>query len=362
MKWKDRITRFTENWFAKVMSFALALLLSQFYRGSLLKQETFMVPLAIQNQGALVPAENYPKKIKVSLWGDKNVIESIKEDEIAAFIDLSDVKSEGDYQLPIQVQVNGTVVTIDPFEATVEPDHVSLKLEKSMTKKVPIVLSLKGIPTDGYEVYETIIEPAMLEIDGPESVISKIDNLVTDPLLIDDRTTGFSGTVPLVIEDPLVTVRGTRQIQYSVKIHEVIAVKRIKKASIAVKNVSPAFTVTVEPPEGSVEIRGKKKIVESWKAPDDLLTVSADAITGPGIYILQVEPNLALEDDTAMKVMQYEPRSAKLTVELKPKPEEVKSVDRHEESHDTFRPDPYHDTDGEDSQGEDSEKERQQHL
>ena len=340
MKWKDRITRLTENWFAKVMSFALALLLSQFYRGSLLKQETFMVPLTVQNQGALVPAESYPKKIKVSLWGDKNIIESIKEDEITAFIDLSVIKSEGAYQLPIQVQVNGTVVTIDPFEATVEPDRLSLKLEKSMTKQVPIVLSLKGIPADGYEVNETIIEPASVEIDGPETLISKIDNLVTDSLLIDDRTTGFSGTVSLLTENPLVTVQGTRQIQYSVKIHEVIAVKRIKKAGITVKNVSPAFTVTVEPSEGSVEIQGKKKIVESWNAPDELLTVSADAITEPGIYILQVEPNLAPDDETAMKVTQYEPRSAKLTVE-------EKEAERHEEGHDTFRPDPYHDNDGE---------------
>lgn len=345
MKWKDRIARLTENWFAKVMSFALALLLSQFYRGSLLKEETFAVPLTVQNRGTLIPAEDYPKKIKVSLWGDKNVIESIKEDEVTAFIDLSDIKSEGAYQLPIQVRVNGTVVTIDPFQVTAEPDRLSLKLEKSMTKKVPIVLSLKGIPADGYEVYETIIEPATAEIDGPETVIGKIDNLVTDSLLIDDRTTGFSGTVSLLAENPLVTVQGTRQIQYSVKIHEVIAVKRIKKTGIAVKNVSPAFTVTVEPSEGSVEIQGKKKIVESWKAPDELLTVSADAITEPGIYILQVESNLSPEDEAEMKVTQYEPRSAKLTVE-------EKGAERHGEGHDTFRPDPYHDTDGEDYEGE----------
>lgn len=345
MKWKGKITQLTDNWFAKVMSFALALLLSQFYRGSLLKQETFMVPLTIQKQGALVPAENYPRKIKVSLWGDRNVIESIKEDEIAAFIDLSDIKSDGVYQFPIQVQVNGTAVTVEPFEVTVEPDRLSLKLEKSMAKKVPIVLSLKGIPADGYEVYETTIEPATAEIDGPETLINKIDSLVTDSLLIDNRTTGFSGTVSLLTENPLVTVQGTRQIQYSVKIHEVVAVKRIKKAGIAVKNVSPAFTVTVEPSEGSVEIQGKKKIIESWKVPDELLTVSADAITEPGIYILQVKPNLALEDETAMQVTQYEPRSAKLTVE-------VKEAERNEEGHDTFRPDPYHDTDGEDYGGD----------
>ena len=81
--------------------------------------------------------------------------------------------------------------------------------------------------------------------------------------------------------------------------------------------------------------------MESWKVSDELLTVSADAIIEPGIYILQVEPNLSPKDETAMKVTQYEPRSVKLTVEIKP--EETKSV----EGHDTFRPDPYHDNDGE---------------
>ena len=63
MKIKKILDRLTENWLAKVISFALAIVLVQLYKGSLLEKKYFYIPLVIENSGDLVPAVNIPRLV-----------------------------------------------------------------------------------------------------------------------------------------------------------------------------------------------------------------------------------------------------------------------------------------------------------
>lgn len=73
------MARFSKNWLVKIVCLAFAVFLSQFYRGTLQDTRYMFVPLVLQNDGPLAPAEQYPGKIKVSVWGDANSIGSIGE-------------------------------------------------------------------------------------------------------------------------------------------------------------------------------------------------------------------------------------------------------------------------------------------
>jgi len=178
MNIKQILLRLTENWPAKIICLVFAVFLSEFYRGTLLDKRYLIVPLTIENNGLLTPAEQYPAKIKVSIWGDAIGIGSIDENDIIAFINISDFKTEGTYRIPIKTRLAGTVTPLGNMEISTEPAILTLRLATSIRKQVPVTLSLKGIPADGYEVTESSLEPAAVEIEGPAELVEKINELV----------------------------------------------------------------------------------------------------------------------------------------------------------------------------------------
>ena len=95
MNIKQILLRLTENWPVKIICLVFAVFLSEFYRGTLLDKRYLIVPLTVENDGTLAPAEQYPAKIKVTVWGDATGIGSIGENDIIAFINISDFKTEG---------------------------------------------------------------------------------------------------------------------------------------------------------------------------------------------------------------------------------------------------------------------------
>lgn len=68
MNIKQILLRLTENWPVKIICLVFAVFLSEFYRGNLLDKRYLIVPLTVVNDGPLTPAEQYPTKIKVTLW------------------------------------------------------------------------------------------------------------------------------------------------------------------------------------------------------------------------------------------------------------------------------------------------------
>lgn len=313
MKVKQYIIRLTENWPVKIICLVLAVFLSEFYRGTLLDKRYIIVPLTLKNRGELVPAEQYPRKVKIMIWGESNSIASIDDDDILAFIDISDVKEEGTYRLPIQTRfTNAAVTVLDNIEISADPSTLSLKLEKSMRKQVPIILSLKGIPADGYEVNESSIDPPMTEIEGPLALVKKIDMILTEPLSIEARTNGFSGTASIVNTENLISILGRTQVQYTVKINETITKKRFENIPIYFEKNNSLFSITAEQKTGSVEIQGPKKILENWSVPENILTVSCESVTESGIHTVPVVPILSA-GNSQLKILRFNPKSVQIT-------------------------------------------------
>ena len=308
------MARFSKNWLVKIVCLAFAVFLSQFYRGTLQDTRYMFVPLVLQNDGPLAPAEQYPGKIKVSVWGDANSIGSIGEDDISAVIDISEFKTDGSYRVPIRTKLNGMMTPLGNIEISAEPSMLSLQLETRVRKSVPAALSLKGIPADGYEVTESSIEPATVEIEGPSGLVEKVEELVTEPLSIEARTNGFSGSAVILNDESLISIVGKAQVQHTVKISEMITQKTFENIPIYFTKSNREFSITSDKKTGSLEIRGPKKLLETWRPSENILTVSCESITEPGSYTLPIEPILPVEY-SKFKILRFAPKSVQVTVE-----------------------------------------------
>jgi len=314
MKLKQFLPYLTENWPVKIVCLVLAVFLSELYRGSLLDKRYIIVPLKLENNGILVPAEVYPNKIKVMIWGETNGIGSIGEDDISAFIDISDFKTAGTYRIPVQARLSGAVADLGNIEITTEPAMLSLTLAVSIRKQVPVILSLKGIPADGYEITKQSLEPETVEIEGPAAFVEKIDELVTEPLSVEARTNGFSGTAAIINDNMLVSIAGKAKVQHSVEIRETITQKQFENIPIYFEEANRELSITSDKKTGTVEIQGPKKLLETWKLPENILTVSCGAITEPGSYTIPVVPVLSV-DNSKLKILRFTPKSVQIAAE-----------------------------------------------
>lgn len=286
---KQSIEKLIENWPAKVLSFVFALVLVQFYKNSLLEKKYFSVPLVIENSGELVPSTVIPSMVKISVWGESAGISTIREDDIVAYLDFSSVSSEGEYALPILTRRLGLALNVNPLEITVEPAEIKVVLEKSISKRLTVKLSLKGSPEQNYEVYETVIDPPGIEVTGPESVISQIDDIFTNSIQIENRKTGFSGTVDLLAANSLISIAGNSKITYSVKIREMLETKTFQDIKLYFDGLSDELEIPSEIPPGNVTVRGAKSVVAAWKPALNALRVLCGNIEKEGIYSLPVQ-------------------------------------------------------------------------
>ena len=321
MNIKQILFRLTENWPVKIICLVFAVFLSEFYRGTLLDRRSLIIPLTVENNGSLAPAEQYPAKIKVTIWGDATGIGSIGESDIAAFINMSDFKNEGTYRIPIKVRLAGTVTPIGNMEISTEPSILTLRLATNVHKQVPVSLSLRGIPADGYEVIESSLEPDTVEIEGPAELVEKITELVTEPLSVEARTSGFSGTAAIINNNPLISIVGKAQVQSMVKINETTIQKKFDNIPIYFENENKELSVTAEIKIGSLEVQGPKKLLETWHPSENILTVSCESITEPGVYTLPIVPVLSAEY-SKLKILQINPKSVQITAEFTEAPED----------------------------------------
>ena len=315
MNIKQMLLRLTENWPVKIICLVFAVFLSEFYRGNLLDRRSLIIPLTIENGGPLAPAEQYPTKIKVTIWGDATGIGSIGENDITAFIDISDFKTEGTYRFPIKTRLVGTVTPIGNMEISTEPAILTLRLATSIRKQVPVTLSLRGIPADGYEVTESSLEPATVEIEGPADAVEKVNELATEPLSIEARTNGFSGTATIINDDPLVSIVGKAQVQHTVKISETTIQKQFDNIPIYFDKQNKTLSITPDRKTGSLEIQGAKRLLETWIPSENILTVSCEIVTEPGVYTLPVITVLPTEY-SKFRILQVTPKSVQITAEL----------------------------------------------
>ena len=80
--------RILDNWPAKIISLAVALVLFLFYRIVNLEERFFNVPLSIEVPENFTASGNYPRSVRITLRGGQEEIFHILEEDIRASADL----------------------------------------------------------------------------------------------------------------------------------------------------------------------------------------------------------------------------------------------------------------------------------
>jgi len=316
---RNFIEGITHNWLPKVVCIILAIIIVQVYNASLLEKKYFSVHLKYEYSDDLVAASVLPTTVRVSVWGSSSIINSIRDEDIVAYVDAHSFTTEGEYKIPISLRKNNPILNEESLELHAEPSEIKIKLENKIFKTVDVKLAIAGEPGEDYAITETPIEPTKVNIVGPRSSIDKIETLTTEFVRLDNRTSNISGTVNLINPNPLVSVIGGAKIQYTIKISEMEITRAYRDINIFIANLNEDFTITNILPKGEIVVSGSKDSLNSWVKPPNVLYIDCKDITSEAEWIVDVQHLIS----NKLKLVSAEPKKVSINVKQKePKVEE----------------------------------------
>lgn len=311
------LAKAAENWPAKVLSIALAIILFVFHRMSMLEDRFFSVPLNLEIDGNLVPASSYPRMVRVSLRGDANSIYPILEDDIEAYLDFTRYTDEGHYRAPVQIRKKGTALGVNALEISVDPLEVSLDLDQKISKLVSVTPNFRGYLEPGYELVSYSLSPNRVVVDGPLKAMDSLSGLLTEFIDLDGRRENFSSTVQIMNRDPLLTIRGDGTTEFRGFIQGLLIIRTLEGMPITVRNLDERLAAESETETGSVRVEGNQIELEAYEPSAFTLILDCSEIAEEGSYTLPVQAELP----QGITLIQSEPEEVTVQVRIKADPE-----------------------------------------
>jgi hypothetical protein len=248
------------------------------------QERFFSVPLQVDIADDLVPAEVYPRNVRITLRGT-NAIYLISETDIEAHLDLAAHSEPGVYKAQVQIQRRGSAAETEILEIITEPAELSLELDTRMSKSIPITANFQGYLESGFEMVSYNLDPNQMTIEGPAKLLQTLEGLQTNPIDISGRSADFSARVRIINPNQLLTLRGEGAAGFSCSIRETIFINNFDNLPISARGLAEEFEAVLDPPLGSVKIQG---VDQSLGGSNGEVTLYVDCswITRPGSYEL----------------------------------------------------------------------------
>ncbi len=216
----------------------------------------------------LLVTEKDQQSVSLTILGKRNVISSIKKDEVQVSVDLTDIRSTGVYEKVYTVTFPESVKEDTVLIVKRSPEFVTVNIDKLMSKPVEVRGDFEGSVQEGYMQEPIIYEPATILVSGPEEIVSHIScaRVVLDRENLNRTVTGSVGYTLLDYEDKAVDLQelsvDVSTVQYTIPI-------------VMVKDI----VLTVDLIEGG----GAKATNAVVEIKPNILTVTGDAESIQGI-------------------------------------------------------------------------------
>jgi YbbR domain-containing protein len=261
-------------------------------------------------RGVAVPVElrNLPRDLEltgdavnavdVRVRASPGLINSLESGKVLATIDLAGAE-EGEriVQLTpgmIQVPFGFRVVKITPSLLT-------LNLERTQRKTIPVRPRVIGRPAPGFEVAEVTSEPAEVVVAGPRSRVQEIESAFTEPVSVEGVDRTATEIVNVGLEDPLLRLEGGSGVRVTALVREAQETRTFDGLRV----VGHGRPVRLEPSKVSVSVAGPASQVRALAAEDlqpyvalpgagavpERLPVAVEISSGhAGISVLETRP------------------------------------------------------------------------
>ena len=112
MSIKQFLDKILKNWPVKVTCFVMAVLIYFFHQISTIDKKTFVVPLEVKSEGAMVLSGGYERhrNVKIIVRARAEQLASVSEKDLRAYVDLSSQSSAGQHNFPVLLDLEERIL------------------------------------------------------------------------------------------------------------------------------------------------------------------------------------------------------------------------------------------------------------
>jgi YbbR domain-containing protein len=270
----------------KVLALALATLLWLTVAGEHVVERSIRIPLEFRNiPSQLEIAGDPPSTVDVRLRGSSALLARLEPGEVVAVLDLSSARPGSRL---FHIRTDAVRAPFGVEVAQVLPATLSLELERSATRIVPVVPALDGEPAAGFVVGRMSAEPSTVQVVGPESNIRELAEATTEPVSIAGSRDRVRDVVTVGVADSEVRLAQPQSATVVVEIWPAPIERGLSGVPVRWRNLGSGLRATVSPSLAKVDVRGRREVLNGLRA--DSVDAFVDlAGLGPGHYNLRVQ-------------------------------------------------------------------------
>jgi YbbR domain-containing protein len=282
-----------ENKWLKLLSIVLAVLLFIFSRQPSADVRLNGVPVEFHGvpPGMEIVTDDSPM-VTVRLHGPRNVVTGLTSNQIWVTANLTN-KEPGARIAHLQPN---NVRRPDHVEVLqISPPSLRLHLERTASRSVRVDAKMDNRLIPGLEIYDIQIIPPVIDIEGPESEVNKVERLNTETVNLAGRTGPFETFVDVETSERI-RVKTQDSIKLYIEIGEIREHRLITGINVTNDSARGTMTVSGRPialGQTSIEIFGPRSLVRSLTAADVRATVNLSGSPKSGQQSL---PAIALPD------------------------------------------------------------------
>lgn len=146
----------------------------------------------------------------------------------------------------------------------VTPSLLTLNLERTQRKTIPVRPRVIGRPAPGFEVGEVVSRPAEVHVAGPRSRVQEIESAFTEPVSVAGRDSTAIETVSVGLEDPLLRLEEGSRVEVTATVREAHETRTFERLRV----VARGRAARLEPSRVTVSVEGPASQVRALAAGD----------------------------------------------------------------------------------------------
>jgi len=207
---------FTANLVPKGIAFALVLVLWGFIAGQQRTEMWLTVPLEYRNIPTNMEiAGELVNKVEVGIRGPRGVISGVSQDQVRAHIDLSQGLRGLNYA---RITTDNIRIPVGTEVTKINPSSMRIRLEDVKTRSVQVKAQFIGKLPQPLRLETVWVEPHFVVLQGPESRLTKVREVLTEPIDLSSITENTKISVGVDVNFPQIRLAPNQPSHIAVEI------------------------------------------------------------------------------------------------------------------------------------------------
>jgi len=200
----------------RLLSLALALLLWFAVAGEKSAEVSVAAPIEFRNlPNGLELVGPVPRAIDIWLRGSPGILQRVKPGDV--YVSL-DVAGTGPGPFTVHVALRDVRAPAGLRIAAIRPASLTLTLDRSAERVLPVKPQVLGQPAPGYRVTDVTSEPSEVRVVGPAALVAALNGIATEPVSVEQAQTGFAREASLTLPDEAVRLVDPHRVRVTVRV------------------------------------------------------------------------------------------------------------------------------------------------